>query len=78
MTPEYEAIVKKETEKALEQFNIDLRIAQYLRQEFEKKEKNSVWHCIVGRKFAANVTFESGYFIYYYVGAKAFLLFKTT
>ena len=78
MSPEYEKLVKEETEKAMNELNTDLSIATKLRSIFENREKNSVWHCVVGRKFAANLTYESGFFIYYYVGAKAFLLFKST
>lgn len=36
------------------------------------------WHCVVGRNFAAHVTHESGNFIYFYVGQRGVLLFKTS
>jgi hypothetical protein len=78
MNPELEQKVRETTEKALEMFNSDLEIVKHIKQQFEKEYRNSVWHCVVGRKFAVNVTYEAGYFIYYYVGAKAFILFKTT
>lgn len=78
MSPELEQKVREVTTKAIEMYNSDLEIAKHIRQHFEKEYRNSVWHCIIGRKFAVNVTFETGYFIYFYIGSKAFILFKTT
>lgn len=77
MSEKMQKSVFHKTEEAITRFNTDLLIAKFLRQSFQEEDKNSVWHCIVGRKFATGITFESGFFIYYYLGAKAFLLFKT-
>ena len=68
MSSELECRVKEVTLKAMEMYNSDLEIAKHLRQHFEKEYRNSVWHCVVGRKFAVNVTYETGYFIYFYIG----------
>lgn len=37
----------------------------------------AVWQVFVGRKFGANVTYESKNYIYFYIGQTAFLVFKT-
>ena len=78
MNEELEQKVKDTTCEAMRLFNSDLEIVKFIRQKFEKEYRNSVWHCVVGRKFAVNVTYESGFYIYFYIGAKAFILFKTT
>ena len=78
MSPELELKVREVTIKAIEMYNSDLEIAKHIRQHFEKEFRNSVWHCVIGRKFAVNVTYETGFFIYFYIGSKAFILFKTT
>ncbi len=69
--------MKETTEKALELFNSDLEAVKYIRGAFEDLYKNSIWHCFIGRNFAMNVTSEAGYFIYFYIGAKAIALFKS-
>ena len=43
-------------------------IAKELKETFEKRMKNQVWHCVIGRKFGSNVTFETNYYIYFYIG----------
>lgn len=35
------------------------------------------WHAVVGKSFGSYVTHESKYFIYFYIGPLAFLLFRT-
>lgn len=61
----------------MELFNVEEKIATHLKEKYEKLYKNSVWHCVVGRKFATMVTYETGYFIYFYIGTLAVCLFKT-
>ncbi|KAF8354038.1 hypothetical protein PRIPAC_95661 [Pristionchus pacificus] len=34
-------------------------------------------HCIVGRNFGSYVTHETNYFVYFYLGQVAILLFKS-
>ncbi len=77
MSNELQKRVKDVTEKAFDLFNSDLEAVKYIRSNFEEHFKNSVWHCFIGRNFAMNVTSESGYFIYFYVGSKAVALFKS-
>ena len=62
---------------AMEFFNTEIQMAQYLRKYFEGRVRNSVWHCVIGRKFASFVTHEASHYIYFYIGQTAFLLFKS-
>ncbi|XP_071093161.1 dynein light chain LC6, flagellar outer arm-like [Haliotis cracherodii] len=62
--------------QALEQFNIEKDIAEYIKKEFDKKY-NPTWHCIVGRNFGSYVTHETKHFIYFYLGQVSVLLFKS-
>ena len=78
MSDELQIKVKDVTEKALELFNSDVEAVKYIRSTFDEYFKNSVWHCFIGRNFAMNVTSESGYFIYFYIGAKSVALFKSS
>ncbi|CAO3635659.1 unnamed protein product [Cunninghamella echinulata] len=52
-------------------------IAAHTKREFDKKY-DPTWHCVVGRNFGSFVTHESKYFIYFYHGPIAILLFKST
>lgn len=72
----YEVI--RVTQEAMEKYNQDLSVAKEIKEYFEKKFKNSIWHCIIGRKFGSFVTYETGYYIYFYIGQTAFLLYKTS
>ena len=78
MSSELEEEVINKTYDALELFNSDIQVAKYLTRHFHEKYRNSVWHCIIGRKFSSNITHESKFYIYYYIGQKAFLLFKSS
>lgn len=77
MTKELQAIVIKETEEGMKKYDSDILLAEHLRREFENRFTNSIWHCIIGRNFAANITFEAGYHISFDYGPKSILLFKT-
>ncbi|KAK7520510.1 dynein light chain type 1-domain-containing protein [Phyllosticta citriasiana] len=62
--------------EAMQKFNIEKDIAQYIKKEFDDK-RGATWHCIVGRNFGSFVTHETKHFIYFYLGHSAILLFKT-
>ena len=34
------------------------------------------WHCCVGKHFASYVTYQSKHYIFFYIGAMAYLLYK--
>mmetsp|Transcript_453 Transcript_453/g.864 ORF Transcript_453/g.864 Transcript_453/m.864 type:complete len:211 (+) Transcript_453:44-676(+) len=44
--------------QALEKYNVEKDIATFIKKEFEKKY-HPKWHCIVGRNFYSNVTYET-------------------
>lgn len=62
--------------QALEKYNIEKDIAEFMKKEFDKKY-NPTWHCIVGRNFGSYVTHETKHFICFYLGEVAILLFKS-
>ncbi|KAJ5861148.1 uncharacterized protein N7529_008458 [Penicillium soppii] len=62
--------------EAMDKFNVEKDIAQYIKKEFDSR-KGATWHCVVGRNFGSFVTHETKHFIYFYLGHCAILLFKT-
>ncbi|OEJ80238.1 Dynein light chain 1, cytoplasmic [Hanseniaspora osmophila] len=46
-------------------------------EQFEDGKYGKLWHVIVGRSFGSYITFEKGYYIYFYIGSMAFQVFKT-
>ena len=64
------------TKGALERCNTEKEIASFIKNEINNIYKGS-WHCAVGRYFGAFVTHEAKHYIYFYLGQRAFLLFKS-
>ncbi|CAB9510799.1 Dynein light chain 1, cytoplasmic [Seminavis robusta] len=62
--------------KALSEYNIEKDVAAYIKKEFDRRY-NPTWHVIVGRNFGSYVTHESNFFIYFYLGQVAILIFKS-
>ena len=56
--------------------NNDKDIASTLKHSLEETY-GGTWHVIVGRNFAAYVTYETRHMIYFYRGQKGFLIFRT-
>ena len=50
-------------------------IAQFIKQGFDALY-TPPWNCIVGRKFSTLITHEFGYFLYFFIGKSACVLFK--
>lgn len=61
---------------ALDRFELERDMAQYLKKEFDARFQPS-WHCIVGRHFGSYVTHEGGGFIYFYIDKLAVLLYRS-
>ena len=78
MTPDLESDIVNTAIKAMDDFDTDQSIARRLRQRLEEKFNNSIWHIVIGRKFATSTTHEAKHFIYFYIGTKAFLIFKSS
>ena len=62
--------------QAFKKYSIEKDIAAFIKKEFDRKFVPT-WHCIVGRNFGSFVTHETRYFIYFYLGQVAILLFKS-
>ncbi|KAK1390462.1 Dynein light chain [Heracleum sosnowskyi] len=61
---------------AYEKHSVEKDVAEYIKKEFDKKH-GPTWHCIVGKNFGSYVTHETNHFVYFYLDAKAVLLFKS-
>ncbi|THD22702.1 Dynein light chain DLC [Fasciola gigantica] len=76
MSEEMQNEAIRQAEKAIEMHTVEKDVAAYIKKYFDRKY-STPWHCIVGQNFGSYVTHESNYFIYFYVGKLAILLFKT-
>ncbi|KAI0225770.1 Dynein light chain [Massospora cicadina] len=70
-----EAAIECATE-AIEKFTIEKDIATHIKKHFDQNY-GLTWHCVAGRSFGSFVTHESNFFIYFYLGPTAILLFRT-
>ncbi|KAL1807374.1 hypothetical protein ACET3Z_024364 [Daucus carota] len=61
---------------AYEKHGVEKDVAEYIKKEFDNKY-GPTWHCIVGKNFGSYVTHETHHFVYFYLDAKAVLLFKS-
>lgn len=58
-------------------------VATYIKKEFDKrypsdgKATSGVYHCIVGRNFAASVSYETRFFLHFRVGQENVIIFKS-
>ena len=52
---------------AIDKYEIEKDIADFIRDEFEKRHEPT-WHCIVGREFTSCVTHDTKYCIFFYIG----------
>lgn len=57
-------------------YKIERDIATFLKKELDQ-QYGPTWHVIVGKSFGSYVTHEQGFFIYFYIGDLAFLIFKS-
>ena len=77
MENEMKENILRKSEEALNEALQDKEIAIRLKSALEADYKGSVWHVIVGRNFGSCVTYEAKHYIYFYIGQKGFLIFKT-
>uniref|UniRef100_A0AC34F4B6 Dynein light chain n=1 Tax=Panagrolaimus sp. ES5 TaxID=591445 RepID=A0AC34F4B6_9BILA len=61
-------------DEAMQKYNDDGDIAQHIKNGFDLM--CPPWHCVVGRKFSSLITHEHGYFLYFFIGKLACVLFK--
>lgn len=64
------------SEQALSTYKIEKDIAAFLKKELDQLY-GPTWHVIVGKSFGSYVTHEQGYFVYFYIGDMAFLIFRS-
>ncbi|CAK9440362.1 uncharacterized protein LODBEIA_P44620 [Lodderomyces beijingensis] len=64
------------TDQAIQNYKVEKDVAAYLKKELDQIY-GPTWHVIVGKSFGSYVTHEQGYFIYFYIGELAFLIFKS-
>ncbi|ONH69833.1 Dynein light chain 1, cytoplasmic [Cyberlindnera fabianii] len=77
IAPELQQAVLDISAKALADHKIEKDIAAQIKKEMDSTYGHT-WHVIVGKNFGSYVTHELGYFIYFYIGPYAFLVFKTS
>ena len=78
MSQEMKDAAIKCAKEAIDKYDIEQDIADYVRYEFDKhfseelpeisKDGGAGWHCIVGRQFTSYVTHETKHFIFFYIG----------
>ncbi|GMM38398.1 dynein light chain [Saccharomycopsis crataegensis] len=51
-------------------------VASLLKKDLDENQGH-VWHVIVGTDFGSYITHEAGKFIYFYIGERAYMVFKT-
>ncbi|ODQ81199.1 hypothetical protein BABINDRAFT_160590 [Babjeviella inositovora NRRL Y-12698] len=62
--------------KFSQEHQLEKDIAQLLKKALDE-EYGHTWHVIVGNSFGSYVTHEMGFFVYFYIGPKAFLCYKS-
>merc|ERR1712087_837629 len=76
MTEEMEKDAIEIASVAIMDFNTEAQQAKYIKTEFDKKH-SPTWHCFLGTNYGCQVCHQTKNFIYFYLGAKAILLFKS-
>ncbi|RLV95918.1 Cyanamide hydratase DDI3 [Spathaspora sp. JA1] len=76
LSPEIQTKIFELAQQSIISCKIEKDIATFLKKELDQIY-GPTWHVIVGRSFGSYVTHEQGYFIYFYIGDLAFLIFKS-
>ena len=50
-------------------------MSKHIKEKFDEKY-GSNWHCVVGRSFSSNVSYEAKHYMFFYEGQMAILLYK--
>mmetsp|Transcript_46618 Transcript_46618/g.129579 ORF Transcript_46618/g.129579 Transcript_46618/m.129579 type:complete len:92 (-) Transcript_46618:293-568(-) len=61
---------------ALGEYNIESLMANHIKREFDKKY-SPTWHVVIGTNYGSHVVHATKHFIYFYLGPKAILIFKS-
>ncbi|CAH8560764.1 unnamed protein product [Schistosoma rodhaini] len=62
--------------EGMDRHDVDKDMASHLKQYFNLKYGRT-WHCIVGKQFGSDVSHEEQGFVYFFLGDRSFLLFKS-
>jgi len=65
-------------QKALKEHTMEKDVATAIKREFDsQKDQAASWHCVVGKHFAASITFAAKNVIYFHNKTHYFLLFRS-
>ncbi|KAH8876267.1 putative dynein light chain [Schistosoma japonicum] len=76
MNDEMMELAVRVTACAMDRFQVDMEVANFIKTKFSKKYGGS-WNCVVGRRFGSDISHEERSFIYFFLGDRAILLFKS-
>eukprot|EP00243_Klebsormidium_subtile_P010269 TRINITY_DN5439_c0_g2_i1.p2 TRINITY_DN5439_c0_g2~~TRINITY_DN5439_c0_g2_i1.p2 ORF type:complete len:131 (-),score=43.97 TRINITY_DN5439_c0_g2_i1:70-462(-) len=83
MAREFEKSATEIAASAFDYYKQPKDVATYIKKEFDKrypsdgKATSGVYHCIVGRNFAASVSYETRFFLHFRVGQENVIIFKS-
>ncbi|CAI4224374.1 unnamed protein product [Auanema sp. JU1783] len=75
MTTEMEQVACDTAVQAMKNYQTEQLIAKFMKETFDKIY-GKAWQCVCGKHFGSYVTFEPDSFIYFRIGAMAFILFR--
>mmetsp|Transcript_21486 Transcript_21486/g.43927 ORF Transcript_21486/g.43927 Transcript_21486/m.43927 type:complete len:90 (+) Transcript_21486:53-322(+) len=76
MSEEMEADAIAIATTAIMEHSVEKDMASYIKREFDKKH-SPTWHVIIGTNYGSHVVHATKHFIYFYLGPKAILIFKS-
>mmetsp|Transcript_44736 Transcript_44736/g.95163 ORF Transcript_44736/g.95163 Transcript_44736/m.95163 type:complete len:89 (-) Transcript_44736:285-551(-) len=76
MSEEMEKDAIEISREALFEYNVESQMAAHIKREFDKKY-SPTWHVVIGTNYGSHVVHATKHFIYFYLGPKAILLFKS-
>ncbi len=62
--------------QAMEKYWVEDDIASHIKKELDKRY-SPMWHCVVGRSFSSFITHEAKYFLHFFLGQVAVLVWKS-
>ena len=60
---------------AVDNLKVEYLMSKHIKEKFDEKY-GSNWHCVVGRSFSSNVSYEAKHYMFFYEGQMAILLYK--
>ncbi|KAH7722427.1 dynein light chainflagellar outer arm [Aphelenchoides avenae] len=75
MPPEMACYAVELADQVIRKDRSEADIAQHIKIAFDNRFPPP-WHCIVGRRFSSMVSHMPGFFLYFFIGKVAVVLFK--